>query len=119
MLSEDTLKIRRLNDRFRQGDATVPGEVYITCGLQALAEEGVDCSFKDTTELISIVKTYGAFNKDNDPHSEHDFGSFEYKGETCFWKIDTYDHALKYAAPDPTDPKLSKRVLTIMLASEY
>ena len=119
MLSEDTIKIRTLNDRFRQGDVTVPGEVYITQAVQALAEEGVNCSARDTAELVAIVRNYGAFTSESDPHGEHDFGYFQYKGETCFWKIDTYDHALKHAAPDPTNPKLSKRVLTIMLASEY
>jgi len=115
MLSEDTLKIRRLNDRFLQGDATVPGEVVITAALHEL----MDCDARSTSELVQTVRNYTAFTKDNDPHSEHDFGSFQFKGETCFWKIDVYDHALKWAAPDPSDPKLSKRVMTIMLASDY
>ncbi|MEM7241805.1 MAG: DUF3768 domain-containing protein [Pseudomonadota bacterium] len=115
MLSEDTLKIRRLNDQFRAGDPKVPGEIVITAALNEL----IDCDARSTSNLIKTVRDYTSFTKDNDPNSEHDFGSFEFKGETCFWKIDVYDHALKWAAPDPSDPKLSKRVLTIMLASDY
>ena len=39
--------------------------------------------------------------------------------ETLFWKIDAYDRALEWGSPDPADPRVSRRVLTIMLASEY
>jgi Protein of unknown function (DUF3768) len=55
----------------------------------------------------------------NDPHGEHDFGSFEYSGQTIFWKIDYYDMRLKWGSPDPADPAVTRRVLTILLAEEY
>jgi hypothetical protein len=56
---------------------------------------------------------------DNDPYSEHDFGSFEIEGDKFFWKIDCYDKTLEFGSPDPTDPSVTTRLLTIMLASEY
>ena len=59
------------------------------------------------------------FTEDNDPHGEHDFGSFEMAGEKFFWKIDYFDLDLKFHSPDAANPDLTHRVLTIMLASEY
>jgi hypothetical protein len=55
----------------------------------------------------------------NDPHEEHDFGAFDADGQRVFFKIDYYDESLSYHSPDPTDPAVTKRVITIMLAEEY
>jgi hypothetical protein len=53
------------------------------------------------------------------PNEEHDFGSFEAEGHTIFFKIDYFDRNLKYSSPDPTDPAVTVRVITVMLADEY
>ena len=65
------------------------------------------------------VERFDTFTPDNDPHHEHDFGSFEHDGERIFWKIDYYDRSLTNGSEDPSDPAQTTRVLTIMLASEY
>jgi hypothetical protein len=52
-------------------------------------------------------------------YEEHDFGSFEVEGETIFFKIDYYDRTLTHHSPDPADPAVTERVITIMLADEY
>lgn len=114
-MSKDSLKIRDLNDRFRKGDRTVPGDVFITQGLHAMInDEGARAA-----SLINSVRTFEEFTPDNDPWGEHDFGSFMFEGNRCFWKIDVLDPSLEMAPLDATDPTLSHRVLTIMLASEY
>jgi Protein of unknown function (DUF3768) len=50
---------------------------------------------------------------------EHDFGSFEADGHMIYFKIDYFDHDLSMHSPDPADPSVNKRVITIMLAEEY
>jgi hypothetical protein len=69
--------------------------------------------------ILEIVRSFCAFSDANDPFHEHDFGSFEFDNERFFWKIDYYDLTLSAASPDPSNEKLTQRVLTVMHASEY
>ena len=68
---------------------------------------------------IRKVATFDDFSADNDPHGEHDFGSFDLAGDKFFWKIDYYDPTLEFGSDDPADPSKTTRVLTLMLAAEY
>ena len=68
---------------------------------------------------MRTIRVYDDFCAANDPHEEHDFGSFEANGQTIFFKIDYYDPALCMHSVDPSDPTVTRRVLTIMLADEY
>ena len=47
------------------------------------------------------------------------FGSIQLGENTIFWKIDYYDLDLHMHSPDPSDPTVTARILTIMLAEEY
>jgi hypothetical protein len=104
-------RIRALNDAFRRNPQR-DGRLMITAGV---LNEGPDFVRK----CMTTVKTFDAFDDDNDPWKEHDFGSFEIDGIRCFWKIDYYNKDIRYGSPDPTDPLVTCRVLTIMLADEY
>ena len=75
-------KIRVLNDNFRS--TFIGGRLLLTSGVSELP---IDVKAK----ALLLVKTFKDFTKDNDPHGEHDFGSFEVAGEKFFWKIDYYD----------------------------
>ena len=109
-MSSQTEQIAALNDQLRQNFST--GLAVLTTGVAALGPEAVE----------RIVKTIGVFDDfchANDPHQEHDFGAFEAEGETIFFKIDYFDNNLSCHSPDPSDPTVTKRVITVMLASEY
>ena len=84
----------------------------ITPGIQSFGLVAV-------ATLFQLVARYDAFSEDNDPYAEHDFGSLKFQGQTIFWKIDYYDTTLSAGSPDPSDPSVTARVLTILLAQEY
>lgn len=103
-------KIRALNDRLRRDLAG--GLVFMTPGVQGLGEALV-------RQVMTELRAFDDFTPDNDPYGEHDFGSLNIHGQTILWKIDYYDQSLCYGSPDPADPAVTARVLTIMLSSEY
>jgi hypothetical protein len=104
-----TQRIRALNDQLRQNLAT--GVAVMTPGIAALGQEA-------TARIIKAIAVFDDFCHANDPHEEHDFGSSEAEGHTIFFKIDYFD-SLNYHSPDPTDPAVTVRVITVMLADEY
>jgi hypothetical protein len=99
-----------LNDNFRS--TFVGGVVQLTSGVDALCREV-------KAKVLRRVREFKHFNEDNDPHGEHDFGSFNIAGSRFFFKIDYYDRELSNGSEDPADTSKTARVLTIMLASEY
>jgi hypothetical protein len=104
----DTSKVRALNDTFRS--SMKGGKVMLTRGIQIR---------HDLPLIIQKVRSFTGFDSGNDPHNEHDFGAFRQGGDQVFWKIDYYDPGLQMGSPDPADPAVTTRVLTIMLAKEY
>jgi hypothetical protein len=68
---------------------------------------------------LQQVAAFDKFTGDNDPHGEHDFGAFDLCGRKFFWKLDYFDERMELGSEDPSDPKKTTRVLTLMLASEY
>ncbi|MCP1751996.1 DUF3768 domain-containing protein [Bradyrhizobium elkanii] len=103
-------KIALLNDAFRS--TFRGGKIMMTPGVDALP----DCV---KAEALLQVANFSDFTADNDPHDEHDFGSFNLVGRRFFWKIDYYDRDLRHGSEDPSDPEKTTRVLTLMLAGEY
>lgn len=102
--------IKTLNDNFRK--SFNGGKVLLTTGINAKRQEEV-------AEILNQVRCFNNFTQANDPYDEHDFGSFDYNGEKIFWKIDYYDKDYRYLSENPSNPEVTNRVMTIMLASEY
>ena len=115
MTGKRTKTIQELNDRFRKGDATIPGTVVVTNGVRALLAD----SEKSFEALASVVQDFDNFCEDNDPHGEHDFGKIKFLDAELFWKIDQYNTTYDGGSEDPTDMTKTCRVLTIMLTQEY
>ena len=105
-----TARISALNDELRH-DLNL-GHAVMTPGVAALGPEAV-------ARIVKTIEVYDNFCHANDPYEEHDFGSFEADGHTIFFKIDYFDSTLTVHSPDPSDPAVTKRVITIMLAEEY
>ena len=68
---------------------------------------------------MDSVQAFDVFSSENDPYLEHDFGSLQVDGHRIFWKIDAYALDMMHGSPDPADPQITARVMTIMLAEEY
>src|SRR6202040_2164166 len=109
-MTTKTEAIRALNDELRQNFTT--GTAAMTAGVAALGAEAV-------ARIVKTIAVYDDFCHANDPYEEHDFGAFEVDGQTIIFKIDYYDKALAFHSPDPADPSVTERVITIMLAEEY
>jgi hypothetical protein len=110
-VNEKTTAIAMLNDLARTAMG-VASRLRQTDGINAFEAY-------DQSRIRELVETFDAFNEDNDPYGERDFGSFNYAGKVIFWKIDYFDKSLEYGSEHPEDPRQTTRVLTIMLAEEY
>lgn len=105
-----TSRIARLNDLLRKG--RTQGRVFITEGILSLGDSAAE-------DVMAQVRDCDNFSQSNDPHGEHDFGSFDHRGHKVFWKIDYYDSTLQFGSEDPANSAITCRVLTVMLAREY
>jgi hypothetical protein len=109
-------RIAALNDTFRkhcrQPGSPQTGKVMITRGVNALGRNAV-------LEILDKVAAFDAFDEDNDPHHEHDFGAIDHDDRKLFFKIDYFDESMTFGSEDPTDPAKTMRVITIMLSDEY
>ena len=109
-MSTDTDRIRTLNDQLRRN--LLSGKAVMTPGVAALGSEAVQ-------RLVQTIAVFDDFCTANDPHGEHDFGAFDFDGVEVFFKIDYFDKDFEFHSPDPGDPAVTERVITIMLAEEY
>ena len=124
---EQTARIARFNDMARQAMG-VACTAVATVGFRSLPES-------DQSQVRELIETFDAFDEDNDPHGERDFGvvyqlacgrwtterprARDDERERVFWKLDYYDRDLRFGSEDPANPAVTRRVLTIMLADEY
>jgi hypothetical protein len=103
-------EIRALNDELRingQG-----GFFRLTNGIHALG-------YEEFSAIRAAIASFDDFRFANDPFGEHDFGKLTVNGREIIWKIDYYDKADEFHSSDPSNPELTNRYLTVMLASEY
>jgi hypothetical protein len=103
-------RIRELNDLIRTTFS----------GGHVLLAPSVRCQGTEfEAACLEAVKRFNTFTAENDPHGEHDFGTFTVDGIEVLWKIEYYDRDLRGGSEDPADPLVTARVLTIMQVEEY
>jgi hypothetical protein len=90
----------------------VGGMAVITLGIAALGQEAA-------ARIVKTIEVYGDFCHANDPHEEHDFGAFDADLHRVLFKINYFDSSPTVHSPDPSDPNVTKRVITTMSAEEY
>lgn len=113
MSEEKAQRIRELNDLLRTTGRG--GTIQMTNGVARYSKE-------DIAVIIDRIISFSDFkdgDDGDDPYGEHDFGSFDFKDDKIFWKIDYYDKAMEFGSDDPSDPEQTERVLLVMLAEEY
>ena len=105
-----TDRIRALNDELRRNLPN--GHAVMTTGSPRSAPKPSPGSSKPSRcTTIFVTPTTRMKNTT--------LGSFEADGAAIFFKIDYFDKDLRYHSPDPSDPSVTERVITIMLAEEY
>ena len=124
---KQTERIARLNDLARSAMG-VACTAVATVGFRSLPAS-------DQSRVRELIETFDAFDEDNNPHGERDFGCVYQLGdgrwtterpqlrederERVFWKLDYFDRDLRFVSEDAADPARTRRVLTIMLSDEY
>ena len=109
-MNPKTKRIRELNDAFRRTFSG--GKVVMTASVASLPD------MVRANALLEVAR-FDDFTAENDPHHEHDFGSFELCGRAFFFKVDYFDANMEFGSEDPSDPTKTARVLTLMLAEDY
>jgi hypothetical protein len=110
MTESQIARVRMFNDQLRR--AGVGGQVLITRGVQALGPDRL-------ATVVQAIRVFDDFNADNDPYGEHDFAVLRVEGVEVIFKIDYYDLNMDSMSPDPSDPAVTRRVMTILLPVEY
>jgi hypothetical protein len=107
MSDHRTDTIRALNDLARQ---TFTGCVVIlTAGFEVLP-------LTTRSHILKSVRGFTQFDEIRD--TEHRFGTIEYQGGEYFFHIEYRDLTLQAHSPDPANPRVTRRVLTVGLVSE-
>ena len=68
----EATRIAEMNDRLRIH--RIGGRVVITSGIDALGPVAL-------AAILVKLTAFSDFNRDNDPHGEHDLGLFDHDGE--------------------------------------
>lgn len=69
--------------------------------------------------LLRELGAYSRFDPHIDQQGERNFGDLTLLGEDLLCKIDYYDNRLTYGSDCPTDPEKTRRVMTVLLVSDY
>lgn len=107
---EHVAEIRRLNDEFRT--TFRGGQILLTQGIADLPEMVKAAALQKVSEFTD-------FTEENDPAGIHDYLSFDLCNREFLFKIEYYDLNMESVSMDAADPKITKRVGTLMMSWEW
>lgn len=93
-------------------EAGILGRFFFTDGV---SHKGLEFQL----EVIAAIGKFCAFDEGNNPHAERDFGQVKVLDTHVFWKLDYYNLDFSAGSEEPENPLVTRRVLTLMLPSEY
>lgn len=99
--------IRALNDAARS--------TFTGC-LLVLTEAFEKLPLTIRSHVLKSVREFTQFEEVRD--TEHRYGVIWYEGTEFFFHMDYRDLTLQLHSPDPANPRVTRRVLTVGLASE-
>ena len=103
-------------DRARQGlDRTALVNFTRAC-LAEFCSDDTPNGLLAQAEMMKAMRQHAFVN---DAHGERDFGQMTFRDMPVWFKIDYYDLDLEYGSKDPSDASITRRVITIMLPSDY
>ena len=109
--------IARLNDNVRFGIDRNAKIVFTRSCVETFADGNFARGIVAQADILCTIRHH-QFAAD-DSCDERDFGAFEFQGERLFFKIDYYDLAMEFGSEDPADASVTRRVMTVMLSSDY
>ena len=109
-IEDQRQRIRELNDQLRR--TFMGGRIMLTAGFSELPN-------LTKARALAAIRSYDDFDESSDPYGEHDFGSVTIDGQDVWFKVDCDDKSLAFGSPDPANPDLTTRVLTILLPEDY
>lgn len=111
--------IAEQNDSFRKAMGGFPDKEIVPRGRLVMTQ-GVDTLGPEVHMLLlERLAQFNDFTMDNDPHGWHEFGEIHVNDERIWFKIDLYDEDYDMGSEVPHDPEKTRRVLTLLLPSEY
>lgn len=99
-------KIIALNDGVRT--TFEGGIVLLSLGVLKVTNQNTE----------ELKKTLAAYNRFEGPQDEHDYGETSFRGKQIVWDIGSYDKALEDLSPDPANPNVTARFMTVYLKDE-
>lgn len=108
---QNTAKIRTLNNQLRRND--IGGDVFIANSITRWGPSFV-------TAVREAVRNQLIFAPGDDPDGTQEFGSLKVDSTLVYWKIDYFEKGNEpFLSPDPADPNVTWRVLTIMSSTGW
>ena len=107
------------NDVFRKrlhipqfGTPQIQGRFVLSKGIQSLTPQV-------QIEVFAKIRNYNDFTVENSPSEERSFGVIYHADVSVVWTIDSFDENYQCSGEGRANPKVSRRVLKIVLEREY